>query len=116
MLSKPVDLSVLLSQIAALLNLEWSDDTPPEAREPAIRIAGSSTDNFIVPPHEEMEALHYLARLGDMRAIVQHTEHLTELDERYRPFADHLCQLAKRYRSQAIVSFVEQYRGARGAD
>ncbi|MFS2168511.1 response regulator, partial [Variovorax sp. Varisp62] len=37
MLSKPVDLSVLLSQIAVLLNLEWSDDTPPEAREPAIR-------------------------------------------------------------------------------
>ncbi len=116
MLSKPVDLSVLLSQIAVLLNLEWSDDTPPEAREPAIRIAGSSMDNFIVPPHEEMEALHYLARLGDMRAIVQHTEHLTELDERYRPFADHLCQLAKHYRSQAIVSFVEQYRDARGAD
>jgi hypothetical protein len=50
-----------------------------------------------------------------MRAIVQHATHLTELDERYRPFADHLCQLAKDYRSKAILSFVEQYLERRQA-
>jgi len=47
--------------------------------------------------------------MGDMRAIVQHAMHLSELDERYRPFADHLCRLARDYRSKAILRFVEHY-------
>jgi hypothetical protein len=64
---------------------------------------------MIAPPPQEIEALHRLARLGDMRAIVQHATHVTELDERYRPFAEHLCRLAKAYRSKAVLSFVEQY-------
>ena len=67
------------------------------------------TGTLISPPPDEIKALHHLARLGDMRAIVQHAAYLNELDERYRPFADHLCQLAKNYRSKAVLSFVEHY-------
>ncbi|MFM0028702.1 ATP-binding protein [Paraburkholderia madseniana] len=118
-LSKPVDLSRLLSQIAALLNIEWSDEVPETqtagAGRTAVRDADPSVGSLIVPPPGEIEALHHLARLGDMRAIVQHATYLTELDERYRPFADHLCQLAKDYRSKAILSFVEQYLERRQA-
>ncbi|KAE8756041.1 response regulator [Paraburkholderia madseniana] len=118
-LSKPVDLSRLLSQVAALLNIEWSDEVPQTqaagAGRTAVRAADPSVGSLIVPPPGEIEALHHLARLGDMRAIVQHATHLTELDERYRPFADHLCQLAKDYRSKAILSFVEQYLERRQA-
>lgn len=112
-LSKPIDFSGLLSQIAALLNIEWSDEVPQTqatvAGHAAVRTADPSTETLIVPPHEEIEALHHLARLGDMRTIVQRAVHLTELDERYCPFADHLCQLAKNYRSKAVLSFVEQF-------
>jgi PAS domain S-box-containing protein len=111
-LSKPIDFSVLLSQIAALLNIEWSDQGPQTQAAVASRTAVCTdplAGTLLVPPHEEIAALHYLARLGDMRAIVQRATHLTELDERYRPFADHLCQLAKSYRSKAILSFVEQH-------
>ncbi|HEX7911434.1 MAG TPA: ATP-binding protein [Paraburkholderia sp.] len=112
-LSKPIDFSGLLSQIAVLLNIEWSDEVPQTqaavAGHTAVRVTDSSPGTLIVPPHEEIEALHHLARLGDMRAIVQRTAHLTELDECYRPFADHLCQLAKNYRSKAVLSFIEQY-------
>ncbi|OAJ56089.1 hybrid sensor histidine kinase/response regulator [Paraburkholderia ginsengiterrae] len=112
-LSKPIDFSGLLLQIAALLNIEWGDEVPQTqgtvAGHAAVRATDPSTGTLIVPPHEEIEALHYLARLGDMRTIVQRAVHLTELDERYRPFADHLCQLAKNYQSKALLSFVEQY-------
>ncbi|MCX4151394.1 MULTISPECIES: ATP-binding protein [Paraburkholderia] len=118
-LSKPVDLSRLLSQVAALLNIEWNDEVPQTqtagAGRTAVRDADPSVGSLIVPPPGEIEALHHLARLGDMRAIVQHATYLTELDERYRPFADHLCQLAKDYRSKAILSFVEQYLERRQA-
>jgi hypothetical protein len=44
-----------------------------------------------------------------MRDIVQHAAHLTELDERYRPFADQLRLLAKGYQSKAILSLVERH-------
>jgi CheY-like chemotaxis protein len=112
-LSKPIDFSGLLSQIAALLNIEWSDEVPGSqaagAGRTAVCAADPSVRTLISPPPGEIEALHHLARLGDMRAIVHRATHLTELDERYRPFADHLCQLAKNYRSKAILSFVEQY-------
>ena len=118
-LSKPVDLSRLLSQIVGLLNIEWNDEVPQtqaaEAGRTAVRAADPSVGSLIVPPPGEIETLHHLARLGDMRAIVQHATHLTELDERYRPFADHLCQLAKDYRSKAILSFVKQYLERRQA-
>jgi PAS domain S-box-containing protein len=118
-LSKPVDFGRVLSQLAALLNIEWSNDDPETqaagAGRTAVRAADSSVESLIVPPPGEIEALHHLARLGDMRAIVQHATHLTELDERYRPFADHLCQLAKDYRSKAILSFVKQYLERRQA-
>jgi hypothetical protein len=50
-----------------------------------------------------------LALVGDMRAIVRHAAHLIDLDERYRPFAARLGQLAKGFQSQAILSLVKQY-------
>ncbi|QCP53552.1 response regulator [Trinickia violacea] len=112
-LTKPIDLSGLLSHIARLLNIEWSDETADaqavEMDSAAAPAADLFTGTLIAPPPDEIEALHHLARLGDMRAILQHAARLSELDERYRPFADHLCQLAKDYRSKAILSFVKRY-------
>ncbi|MFM0555561.1 ATP-binding protein [Paraburkholderia sediminicola] len=112
-LSKPVDFGGLLSQIATLLHIEWRDEVPQTQAAGADRTAVRADDpamrTLSVPPPGEIEALHHLARLGDMRAIVQQATHLTRLDERYRPFADHLCRLAKDYQSKAILSFVEQY-------
>lgn len=112
-LSKPIDFSELLSQIAALLNIEWNDEIPETqaagAGRTAVGATAPSMGTLVVPPREEIEALHHLARMGDMRAIVQHATHLSELDERYGPFADHLCRLARDYRSKAILRFVERY-------
>ncbi|EEA01859.1 PAS/PAC sensor hybrid histidine kinase, partial [Burkholderia sp. H160] len=112
-LAKPIDFGRLLSHVAALLNVEWIDEATEApvtgAGQTAVPATAAFTGPLMAPPPEEIETLHYLARLGDMRAIVQHAQHLTELDERYRPFADRLCRLAKAYRSKAILSFVERY-------
>ncbi|GAB7541356.1 ATP-binding protein [Cupriavidus sp. 8B] len=117
-LPKPIDFSGLLTEVAALLKVEWTYEfpkaqaaAPGQTAEPLAEPAGPP----VAPPPQEMEALRRLAQLGNMRAIVQHATHLTELDERYRPFADQLCQLAKGYRSKAILSFVEQYLERRQA-
>ncbi len=105
-LPKPIDLSELLAQIGALLKLEWIDvlQAAPHAPE------GMEEGQLAVPPAQEMETLHYLARLGNMVEILRWAERLIGLDERYRPFADKLSLLAKGYRSKAILSLVMQYQ------
>jgi PAS domain S-box-containing protein len=103
---KPIDLDQLLAQIAAILKLNWTYEpqAAPFAEEEA---AGP----LVAPPAPELERLHRLARLGDMRNIVQWAAQVAELDERYRPFADQLRLMAKGYQSKAILSLVEQYLG-----
>jgi CheY-like chemotaxis protein len=107
---KPIDLDQLLIQIAALLKLTWTYEpqAPPFAEHEAL-------GPRVAPPPQELEHLHQLARLGNMRDIAQWATRVTELDERYRPFADQLHLLAKGYQSKAILSLVEQYLEGRNA-
>jgi hypothetical protein len=44
-----------------------------------------------------------------MRDIVQWAGRVAELDERYRPFTDQLCLLAKGYQSKAILTLVQRH-------
>jgi hypothetical protein len=58
---------------------------------------------------EELEILDHLSRQGNMRNLIQRADYLMELDERYRPFAGQLRQLASGYRSKAIRALVQRY-------
>ena len=104
-LPKPLHLGRLLTQIGALLKLQWIEELPQVQPSPEQETDGA----LVAPPVEEMEILHRLARLGNMQDILQRASYLSELDERYRPFAGQLSLLAKGYRSKAIVSLVQQY-------
>ena len=114
-LAKPIDFSGLLAQVASLVDVEWRyEATETQVGRPGETVASVATSfagTLIAPPSQEIEALLHLARLGDMRAILQRAARITELDERYHPFADQLCQLAKAYQSKAMVSFIQQYVG-----
>ena len=103
-LPKPVDLEQLLTQIGALLKLTWTYESP-SGGAPEQEAAGP----LLMPPAQEMAALHRLARLGNMHDIGQWASELAGRDERYRPFANQLCQLAKGYQSKAILNLVKQY-------
>jgi PAS domain S-box-containing protein len=100
-LPKPVMRDALLHQIGALLRLTWITvaRTPDEPH--ALPLTA--------PTGEEMQTLHRLARIGNMSDILTHASYLQDLDERYRPFAQHLATLAKTYQSQAILRFVESH-------
>jgi signal transduction histidine kinase/CheY-like chemotaxis protein len=101
---KPIDVDKLLIQIATLLKLNWTYE--PQAAPCAEEAAAGP---LVAPPAQELERLHQLARLGDMRNIVQWAARVAELDERYRPFAARLRRMAKGYQSKAILTFVERY-------
>jgi signal transduction histidine kinase/DNA-binding NarL/FixJ family response regulator len=105
-LPKPVDLGQLLAQIGQLLQLCWI----PRAGETA---ADADDAELVAPPPDELEALYRLARLGNMRSIRDHADHLETLGDTYRPFARRLRLLADRFQSRAILDLVRTTREQR---
>ena len=103
-LPKPVNANKLFEQIATLLQLEWTYGLE-KAESPA-----EEEGLIVAPPEAEMEVLHRLAKLGNMREIMVQADHLAQLDARYRPFANRLSVLAKGYQSQAVLRLVEEHR------
>jgi signal transduction histidine kinase len=63
-----------------------------------------------VPPPEELELLHALARIGNMRSIGDQAEHLARLDPGYQPFAQRLRELAQRFQSRVILDWISELR------
>ena len=104
-LSKPVDYGSLLAQIATLLHLTFTYESPQA--EPALE--GKDAGPIMVPPEDAIEALYHLARLGNMQDILRWANHLDALDKRYQPFANQLRVLAKGYQSKAVLNFAKHY-------
>jgi PAS domain S-box-containing protein len=104
-LAKPFDQDKLLAQIAVLLHLEWAVMPPTGEVQPN----ADTVESMVLPPAEEMQELHRLAQMGNMRDIVHYTEHIAGLDPTYQPFAAHLRQLAKGYQSKAILALIEEH-------
>ncbi|WP_437830383.1 AAA family ATPase [Sorangium sp. So ce1153] len=103
-LTKPIDWESLLQIIGAQLGLTWIYGRPAEEQA-----GDGDAAELVVPPREQMEALHALALKGNMRDIQQLAAYLTTLDERYRPFADRLHRLAQGYQSKAIRHLAEEH-------
>jgi signal transduction histidine kinase/Na+/proline symporter/CheY-like chemotaxis protein len=101
--AKPIDLSSLLRQIGAQLNLTWIYKEPEEKAAVEIEPA----EPLVPAPPEEMKTLHELALMGNMGDIRLRADHLQALGEQYRPFAERLRHLAARYQSKAILALVE---------
>jgi PAS domain S-box-containing protein len=100
-LSKPLDLTRLLAQIGGLLKLDWIYDS--DGAEPV------NSGAFAVPALPELEMLHQLAQIGNMRDILQRCTYLIETDEQYRPFAEQLRTMALSYQTRAIVGFIQKH-------
>jgi len=100
-LPKPINLDELLTRIATLLKLSWTYE-PRAART----VEHETVGPLVAPPPQELELLHRLALVGNMRDIARWA---TGLDECYRPFADRLHLLAQGYQSKAILKLVERY-------
>jgi len=98
-LPKPLDFDRLLQQTGTLLQLTWTYELPQEARQAVAAIHAF-----------ELDKLYKLAMTGNMREIREWATQVAMLDERYRPFADHLHRLAEAFQSKAILALVGEYR------
>jgi CheY-like chemotaxis protein len=111
-LPKPVDFGLLLAQIRALLNLEWT--YAARAHSPHSP-QSSSPEVPATVPAPQMDELHRLARIGNMRDIIAWADQMSLIDPQYEPFTTYLRELAKGYQSKAILLLVERYIEARPA-
>ena len=101
-LPKPIDFGRLLPEIERLLGLTWqrSAAAAPTAGMPA------APGPLVAPPPDQLETLLRLARVGNMRSIRAHAEHLAASDPACRPLAARLCRLADDFESAAIVELL----------
>jgi CheY-like chemotaxis protein len=106
-LAKPVEHDVLLHAIGAHLSLSWNTGQP--LLKPR---AADEDDDLVIPSNQEIEALWQLARIGNMRMIIEQADYLAALDPAYALFTQRLQTLAQGYHSKAVVAFVERYRAA----
>ncbi len=64
---------------------------------------------MIPPPPEEMKILYDIVMDGNMREIREYAAHLEQSDKTYVPFARKLCELARNFQDEQILTLVEQY-------
>jgi len=120
-LSKPVREAELLEKLRLHLELEWvyeeashdrqerEDVHPTSQPYPPDQVRGEQNPELIAPPAQEVATLLDLARRGDLRGLVKRANQLEELDERWVPFATHICQLAKEFKGKQIREFLKQF-------
>jgi len=100
--AKPIDRDLLLEQIGKLLHLTWRFEAPADNAA-----TGAHVPAMFAPPAVDLEALHRLALMGDMKGIHEHAHQIAAMDTRYGPFANHLKTLANAYRSRSILSLIK---------
>lgn len=112
-LAKPIEQEILFKTIGDQLSLQWISE---EAPQKALEETEETTEDFVIPPQDEMGKLHRLAQLGNMQSIIEWANYLRSHDPRYAPFAGKLKSLAERYQSKAISLLVEQCRAGRAEE
>ncbi|HVK54363.1 MAG TPA: ATP-binding protein [Burkholderiales bacterium] len=111
-MAKPVLREPLLRLLALHLKLDWMlgalEDEVSEKELNAQESRGRQSAPMLVPCEEEMAVLYELALAGNMRSIRNWANRYGELDDKYRPFADKLRELANGFQSEAILNLVEK--------
>ncbi len=96
----------LASSDAAPANAVASPIAAQAAEVPAPDIAASQA-SWPVPPLAELRDLQRLASEGDMRRLREQSLKLQLAEPRFTAFAQHLHELAREFRSQALSAFIE---------
>ena len=100
---KPIEAERLLTTLSEQLKLEWryAEDSKPTD--------GKEAEPVVLPPQAELEALHELARRGNLIAIAAQVKQLVADKPEYGPFAERIGGLARAFEEQEIELVLENY-------
>jgi predicted ATPase/signal transduction histidine kinase/CheY-like chemotaxis protein len=107
-LPKPVEEDKLSSVLVEHLKLSWIYKEIGLETEDETKLAQSAP--MVAPPLEELETLHKLAKMGNMRRIKEQASQLETCDPKYQPFASKLQELAKGFKRKQILAFIEDFK------
>ena len=96
-------------------NTAWKQLPLEEGLSAPSPVGDEAPGTLVAPPAQELEILHRMAMAGNMRSIREQAQHLAALDQRYRPFAERLQELAGAYQSKAILGLVKEHLAKAGA-
>ncbi|MBJ6725012.1 ATP-binding protein [Geomesophilobacter sediminis] len=115
-IEKPIRIDLLLEKIRRLLQLTWELAPAPLEPSAAKSAAPPVLETLVPPPREQLEELHRLALLGDMRKVKVWAAQLQEEDDRYRLFSESLAELAASFKTKAVLKLVEFHLGMGGGE
>ncbi|MDM8518762.1 ATP-binding protein [Anaerolineales bacterium HSG6] len=107
-LTKPLSFSHLFQTLQAHLNLTWIYQEKTVANTKATPPNDDYTD-MVGPPEAVLQTLLELAKRGDVKRIRYEVTELETVNHKYKPFADQLRELAKRYRVKQIRELLQSY-------
>ena len=104
-LAKPVQVSELLHQLQRYLQLTWIYEEPESIKD---NQSVTSVDEMVIPPKEQLIALHKAAKSGCISEIQELANKLL-LTTKYTAFANRVLKLAREFDDEAIVNLVQTY-------
>jgi signal transduction histidine kinase/DNA-binding NarL/FixJ family response regulator len=110
---KPIHVDLLLEKIGQLLDITWETAPAVTGESMSTHSFENDAEEMVVPGPDEIETLYGLALMGDMLEIEKWATDLESRDQIFRSFAGKLRELAGGFKTKAILTLVELYRGER---
>lgn len=107
-LAKPVQATEVYRILSKHLKLDWvyAQSTREKARSPKSQVA---TNEIIIPPGDDLVMLIEYAKKGQIKGIQKELENIYKMDDKYKPFVNHLNQLVKTFNIKKIREFLENH-------
>jgi signal transduction histidine kinase/DNA-binding NarL/FixJ family response regulator len=97
---KPVEMKELFKILSAHLELEWIYS---KSEEPAVSESESDcSEELLMPPASELDALYKLARGGDIMGVLNMLEEIEQSGKQYSSFVKEIRQLAEAFQIKEI--------------
>ncbi|HEY9599361.1 MAG TPA: response regulator, partial [Cyanophyceae cyanobacterium] len=106
-LPKPIQAEELLKKIKNYLNLSWIYDNPEELE--SSQNPPSSSREIVIPPRNELLALHQAVLTGDVEGVEYESIRLQDVSPDYIPFVIRVLELAQDFEYEEIAKFIEPY-------
>ncbi|MBE9208249.1 PAS domain S-box protein [Nostoc sp. LEGE 06077] len=104
-LPKPVQAIVLFQKLRQHLNLEWLYEEQTNENQ-----IFKAHPELVLPPPAELEILYELVMKGNFRGIIKQAALISQIDQKYVPFAKQLHQLAKGFQDQEILALIHPHK------
>ena len=106
-LIKPLDVEKLLHVLRILLRLEWIYAEPANVVASHTQLEAEET--LIPPPEEDLLVLFDLAQKGALTDLKRQAIQIEQMNERFGPFTQKLCQLVNEFEEDQIMKLIERY-------